>query len=85
MVSLEEKGSVLVNYKEQELFKRCMDYMTTAMSNGLGGALEFQTITRCFVLMRKHIESYRQKYGFHLRLWQLTGSGVLRYIVDVFQ
>ena len=38
----------------------------------------YSTIIRCFTLMRKQIESFRQRYGFHLRLWHLAGCGIQR-------
>ncbi|OQV12153.1 Ubiquitin carboxyl-terminal hydrolase 34 [Hypsibius exemplaris] len=69
----------VMNYKEQELYQRSMGYMVEAMQTLDVHLSSFTTIIRGFTLMRKQIETFRQRYGFHLRLWHLAGCGILSH------
>jgi ubiquitin carboxyl-terminal hydrolase 34 len=33
-------------------------------------------IQRDLVLLKNHLESFRKRYAFHLRTWQLKGEGI---------
>ena len=33
-------------------------------------------IQRGLVLMTTHLESFRKRYAYHLRMWQLDGAGI---------
>ena len=35
-----------------------------------------QVIQRGLVLLTNHLESFRKRYAFHLRIWQLDGAGI---------
>jgi len=33
-------------------------------------------IQRGLILLTNHLESFRKRYAFHLRMWQLDGAGI---------
>ena len=36
-------------------------------------------IQRGLVLMKNHLESFRKRYAYHLRNWQLDGKGIISH------
>ncbi|XP_074662968.1 ubiquitin carboxyl-terminal hydrolase 34-like [Tubulanus polymorphus] len=64
--------------KEEEFIQRCME--------SLVDCLFFQrpessllVIQRALILLKNHLESFRRRYAFHLRIWQLDNQGIISH------
>ena len=42
-----------------------------------------KTLQRGLTLLTSHLESFRKRYAFHLRMWQLDGKGIFSHQKDV--
>ncbi|XP_078001097.1 ubiquitin carboxyl-terminal hydrolase 34-like isoform X2 [Glandiceps talaboti] len=63
--------------KEEEFIHRCMDSLVNA-SEDLEAAEDscLRIIQRGLLLLKTHLETFRKRYAYHLRLWQLQGKGI---------
>lgn len=61
--------------KEEEFIQQCMDYLKLS-SSALPSNEEknLAIIQRALILLKTHLEAFRCRYSFHLRLFQLTGE-----------
>ncbi|XP_052769790.1 ubiquitin carboxyl-terminal hydrolase 34-like isoform X3 [Mya arenaria] len=62
--------------KEEEFVHRCMGSLVRALDNVQQEPETcLMVIQRGLTLMRNHLEVFRKRYAFHLRNWQIRGSG----------
>lgn len=60
---------------EDEFIGRCMTIIATA-SKHLSMEQNLQIMERGLLLLKSHIESFKRRFAFHLRLWWLEGRGI---------
>ncbi|CAH1793285.1 unnamed protein product [Owenia fusiformis] len=66
--------------KEEEFVNKCMDYLVNASKNiSIDPECELMVIQRGLILLKNHLESFRQRYAFHMRNWLLDGMGVFSH------
>ncbi|XP_064621669.1 ubiquitin carboxyl-terminal hydrolase 34-like isoform X2 [Lineus longissimus] len=77
MSAIQYLNAYYINYgngslgKEEEFIQRCMDSLSPDSS--------LLVIQRDLVLLKNHLESFRKRYAFHLRTWQLKGEGIISH------
>ncbi|CAH3140586.1 unnamed protein product [Pocillopora meandrina] len=60
---------------EDEFIQRCMNIIGGA-SKQLNQEQNLQIMERGLLLLKSHIESFKRRFAFHLRLWWLEGRGI---------
>ncbi|KAL9953976.1 hypothetical protein ACROYT_G041461 [Oculina patagonica] len=60
---------------EDEFIQRCMTIIGGA-SKHLNMEQNLQIMERGLLLLKSHIESFKRRFAFHLRLWWLEGRGI---------
>ncbi|PFX25818.1 Ubiquitin carboxyl-terminal hydrolase 34 [Stylophora pistillata] len=60
---------------EDEFIQRCMNIIGGA-SKQLNQEQNLQIMERGMLLLKSHIESFKRRFAFHLRLWWLEGRGI---------
>ncbi|RWS22536.1 ubiquitin carboxyl-terminal hydrolase 34-like protein, partial [Leptotrombidium deliense] len=61
--------------KEEEFIKQCMDYLQSSLDSVRECEEKNLTvIQRALILLKTHLEAFRCRYSFHLRLLQLNGD-----------
>ncbi|XP_066282190.1 ubiquitin carboxyl-terminal hydrolase 34-like isoform X3 [Branchiostoma lanceolatum] len=66
--------------REHEFVKRCMDSLlkVSATLNRCPGS-SLLVLERGLDLLKSHLEVFRRRYTYHMRMWQLQGRGILSH------
>ncbi|ELU04220.1 hypothetical protein CAPTEDRAFT_219867 [Capitella teleta] len=69
-------GANLVE-REDEFINHCMDSLYEAVTSlDKSPESSLLVIQRGLILLTNHLESFRKRHAFHLRMWQLEGDGI---------
>ncbi|KTF99861.1 hypothetical protein cypCar_00023960 [Cyprinus carpio] len=67
--------------KEQEFISKCMESLMMASANLEKDAHSSLTIIeRGLLLLKTHLEAFRRRFAYHLRQWQIEGTGISSHL-----
>ncbi|KAK6998655.1 ubiquitin carboxyl-terminal hydrolase 34-like isoform X2, partial [Biomphalaria glabrata] len=67
--------------KEEEFVERCMNSLIQAMDTLKDDPVsKLSVIQRGLVLFKHHLDAFRQRYAYHLHMWQLDNVGISSHL-----